>query len=66
MGQKPDDWNTVSLCDACHRAQHQMGEESFWKGVDVNDLVELFIRVSPKRDEINRIRKERESDSYST
>ena len=30
MGQKPDDWRTVSLCHECHRIQHEIGEWSFW------------------------------------
>jgi len=27
---KPDDRCAVSLCDNCHRLQHQIGEKSFW------------------------------------
>jgi hypothetical protein len=75
-GQKPDDWMTTPLCDGpfsniddqlgCHQAQHAKGEQSFWreylkrKGHSVFQLIEELIRTSPKRHEIERIRKERE------
>jgi len=57
MGQKPDDWRTVSLCAACHRgpradAQHAMGERSFWAGIDYERLIIEFIHASPLRREI--------------
>ena len=57
MGQKPDDWRTVSLCSACHRgqradAQHAMGERSFWAGIDYERLIAEFIKASPLRREI--------------
>jgi len=57
MGQKPDDWRTVSLCSACHRgpradAQHAMGERSFWAGIDYERLIVEFIHASPLRREI--------------
>lgn len=65
MGQKPDDWRTVSLCVACHRlsgpAQHNVGERAFWKGVDLEALIEAFIKASPRRHDIERIRREREN-----
>lgn len=70
MGQKPDDWRTVSLCAECHKdganAQHIIGEPEFWKrftretGVPVGDLIAAFIKASPKRHEIERVMKERE------
>jgi hypothetical protein len=50
IGQKPDDWRTVSLCKWCHANQHSMGEESFWRNTG---------KASPKRAEIEAIRKER-------
>lgn len=71
MGQKPDDWRTVPLCDGpksnkagqlgCHNRQHVTGEETFWKGAerDPEELIEALIKASPKRAEIERIRKER-------
>lgn len=52
LGQKPDDWRTVSLCSECHRKQHTIGEQTFWKGHDVEALIESFIKASPKRREI--------------
>lgn len=62
MGQKPDDWMTVSLCggpSGCHARQHRDGEQTFWRGHAVADLIEAFIKASPKRHEIERERKER-------
>lgn len=59
IGQKPDDWNAVSLCRECHSRQHQVGEETFWKGRDVGLLVEAFCKASPKRLEIEQIKRER-------
>ena len=58
MGQKPNDWRTVSLCSECHATQHRNGEQSFWAayrkatGTDVEDLIEEFIKASPRRAEI--------------
>ena len=62
MGQKPDDWRTVSLCRDCHTRQHMIGERPFWKGRDIEQLIEEFIAASPKRSEIDRIRRERSGD----
>jgi hypothetical protein len=69
LGRKPDDWRAVPLCDGshsnadhqlgCHNQQHITGEDTFWKGRDVEALIEAFIVASPKRHEIERIRKER-------
>lgn len=61
MGQKPDDWRTVSLCRDCHQAQHELGERTFWEGRDVEALVAAFCKASPKRAEIERIKREREN-----
>jgi hypothetical protein len=74
-GEKPDDWLTTPLCDGpfsnidgktgCHRVQHAMGEQSFWRdyarrhGQTVHQLIEALIASSPKRKEIERVRKER-------
>lgn len=66
MGQKPDDWRAVPLCSWHHRAQHQ-GERTFWEayqsasGQTVDDLIEALCNSSPKRPEIQRVRKEREN-----
>lgn len=62
LGQKPDDWRTVSLCGTlvgCHARQHRVGEATFWKGRDVEALIAEFIAASPKRAEIQRIMRER-------
>jgi len=62
MGQKPDDWRAVSLCRDCHQMQHRVGEETFWNEYsdrDVEALIEAFIAASPKRFEIEKVRKER-------
>lgn len=59
MGQKPDDWNAVSLCRNCHALQHSVGEETFWKGRDVGVLVDAFCNASPKRREIADAMRER-------
>lgn len=69
MGQKPDDWRAVPLCGGsetggrgCHQAQHEMGERSFWKAVklDPEELIEAFIKASPKKLEIQLVRSNRE------
>lgn len=62
MGQKPDDWRTVSLCggiDGCHARQHRIGEATFWKGRAVETLIAAFIQASPRRREIEAAIKER-------
>ena len=63
IGQKPDDWRTVSLCKGCHYVQHVEGEKTFWEQCidrDPESLIEAFCKASPKASEIARIRKERE------
>jgi 5-methylcytosine-specific restriction endonuclease McrA len=59
MGQKPDDWNTVSLCRDCHAKQHTVGEQTFWAGRDLEALVGAFVKASPKRHEIENAIRER-------
>lgn len=59
MGQKPDDWLTVSLCRDCHRRQHEIGEPSFWGKFPLTDTIEAFIKSSPRRAEISVERKAR-------
>jgi 5-methylcytosine-specific restriction endonuclease McrA len=65
LGQKPDDWNAVSLCRDCHREQHRTSEPGFWQlyyartGRSVTDLIAAFIKASPKRREIEEAMKER-------
>jgi hypothetical protein len=71
IGQKPDDWRTVSLCGphgdeaGCHALQHRIGEPAFWrgyatrKGQSVEQLIAEFIKASPKRHEIEQVMRER-------
>lgn len=60
VGQKPDDWRTVSLCRDCHRRQHEIGEKTFWRGFfDLEGLIAAFIKASPKRHEIEQVQRER-------
>jgi len=61
-GQKPDDWNTVSLCQHHHTEQHRIGERTFWQRVAWRDPAELiaeFIKASPRKLEIERVQRER-------
>lgn len=60
MGQRPDDWRTVSLCRDCHATQHRVGERTFWHGIDVEKLIEAFCKASPKAHEIRQAKRERE------
>jgi len=59
IGQKPDDWRAVSLCRDHHARQHEVGERTFWAGIDVEALIDAFCRASPRAAEICRIRNER-------
>ena len=61
IGQKPDDWRTVSLCKPCHGTQHQVGEPPFWNAakIDVEALIGAFVKASPKRREIEAVMRER-------
>ena len=71
-GRKPSDFYAVPLCgphgsnEGCHREQHRVGEREFWRlyaalnGHTVEDVIEAVIKSSPKRHEIEQVRKERE------
>jgi len=59
IGQKPDDWRTVSLCASHHAWQHRIGEPTFWCGIDVEALIAAFIEASPRRVQIKQAMKER-------
>lgn len=63
VGQKPDDFRTVSLCSYHHNYQHVVGERTFWQdeaeGKDPEALIEAFVKASPKRHEIEQVRRER-------
>lgn len=59
MGQKPDDWRTVSLCRDCHQRQHNVGEATFWENAttaDVEALIDAFCKASPCAAEIRAVR----------
>lgn len=58
MGQKPDDWRTVSLCRDCHALQHNIGEPTFWcrPTLNVEALIDAFCKASPKAAEIRKVR----------
>lgn len=66
MSQKPDDWRTVSLCQACHQSQHSVGERTFWEDYEsrhqqtVDELVDDFAKQSPKAQEIRQAKRKRE------
>jgi hypothetical protein len=62
VGQKPDDWNAVSLCQHHHDEQHRIGETSFQHKhcLAFGELIAEFIKASPKRVEIEQVRRERE------
>lgn len=61
MGQKPDDWRTVSGCRDHHGEQHRIGEQSFEKryGLDLAELAAEFAKASPKAAEIRKVQRER-------
>lgn len=61
IGQKPDDWRGVSLCTEHHNRQHSIGEQAFWRGIDVEGLIAAFIKASPKRLEIEQAMRERQN-----
>jgi hypothetical protein len=50
-GLRPADWNGISLCDACHREQHQIGQPAFERkhGIDMAALAAAFSCASPDR-----------------
>lgn len=60
IGQKPDDWRTVSLCRDCHAEQHRVGEATFWRGKDVETLIAEFCKASPRAAQIRDAQRERE------
>lgn len=61
MGQKPDDWQTLSLCRECHSEQHRVGEESFEKlhNFSMAEMAAAFAKASPKAFEIAQAKRER-------
>lgn len=61
LGQKPDDWNTISLCRDCHSEQHRIGEQSFERrhGIDMRHLADAFATASPKAGMIRLAKQER-------
>jgi len=70
VAQKPDDWQSVSLCRDHHAEQHRVGEFTFWKsyfldGTQPRSLIDEFIKASPKRHEILQVQREREASRTS-
>ncbi len=62
IGFKPDDFRAVSLCGGPHghhQQQHNVGERTFWAGIDVEALIDEFCRQSPKAAEIRKVKAER-------
>lgn len=61
MAQKPNDWDTISLCQMHHSDQHRMGERSFERayGIDMSALTDEFAKASPKAREIADAKRER-------
>jgi hypothetical protein len=61
VGQKPDDWNTISLCRDCHAEQHRVGEQTFEKrfGVNMRTLADEFAAKSPRAMQIREAKRER-------
>jgi hypothetical protein len=59
MGTKPSDYRGVSLCAPCHRKQHEVGERTFWAGRDIEEIIEAFCKASPRRHEIEQVKRER-------
>jgi hypothetical protein len=61
VGQKPDDFFTISLCREHHAEQHRIGERSFaaahW--LNLGKLAEEFAKASPKALDIWAEKKER-------
>jgi len=60
IGEKPSDHRAVPLCSAHHRRQHEIGERTFWAGIDLDGLIEAFCKASPKAAEIRIAKQERE------
>jgi len=68
MGQKPHDWQTVSLCGNCHAEQHRVGEWTFWGHICCSDgttrwergdpfaLIDAYCKASPVAREIREVR----------
>lgn len=59
MAQKPDDWNTVSLCKECHASQHHVGERTFWEAAKIDPiaLAAEFAAASPKAADIASVKR---------
>ena len=58
MGEKPSDYRAVPLCRDHHRRQHEIGERTFWAGIDLDTLLDAFCKASPKAAEIRQVRQE--------
>ncbi len=61
IGQKPDDWRTISLCRDCHANQHRVGEIAFeaFHRFSMAEMAADFAKASPRAAEIRAIQRER-------
>ncbi len=52
MGKKPPDWWVISLCNACHFHQHNVGEGEFETvtDLDMRELAIEFAKASPVKE----------------
>ena len=50
-GFKPSDRYGISLCDPCHRQQHEIGEPEFERlhSINMKELAAAFFKASPHR-----------------
>ena len=55
VGQKPSDCFVLPLCGKCHRLQHQIGEDDFWKDFDPLLLALALYAISGDQEEAQRI-----------
>lgn len=58
IGQKPDDFYTISLCRNHHAEQHRIGERSFetLHAIDMKELAYEFAKASPRALQIREAR----------
>ncbi|NVD45725.1 DUF968 domain-containing protein [Actirhodobacter atriluteus] len=61
IGQRPDDFRTISLCRECHSHQHRVGEIAFeaFHGFSMAEMADAFAKASPKASEIRLVQRER-------
>lgn len=54
MQEKPDDKWTLPLCSDCHREQHSMNEQKFWKLKGIDPL-EMAAKLFRENDEVTQM-----------